>query len=420
MEHAPDKISYEDLGKWLRRVRTQNHKTQDEIGREYFHVHRSVYSKYETGKARPQSWQDIETFAQAFHENVEDVWDKVSIAIPDTSALLKNKHLLLMLLEDYDQVVIPNTVTIELSSLKNQNRNRGLGRDAWLVLSQINACLTEYPERVSIEDSGFFQEPDNDHRIIALAQKLSKKVIGDVVIINDDIDFPLAYDKSIKLADYIIGREKATDFQTLLDLDKEYRNFQKYGKQQLNLNAYLVDGSTLLIHCIRNRKVPAEERYRKLHWLIAHGADINKNDNSKYCLPPLAHCIQINDRKAFNILLNAGCDYNKASRDETTAGYLKLGKINEGNTPLMIACWHGKMWYVQTLCQRPGISLNQQDSNGFTAMMKCAVAGGRRKKAGKSYANYENLYRYLLHRGADPLIRDRNNKTAKDWWENPE
>lgn len=420
MEQASGKIPYADLGKWLRRVREKHHLTQQHVAEKYFHVERSVYSKYENGRVRPPVWQYVADFARDYGENVEDIRKKVSIAIPDTSALLKNKRLLSMLLEDYDQVVIPNTVTIELSSLKNKNRNRGLGRDAWLVLSQINACLTEYPERVSIEDSGFFQEPDNDHRIIALARKLSKKVIGDVVIINDDVDFPLAYDKSIKLADYIIGREKTTDYQTLLDLDKEYRNFQKYGKQQLNLNAYLVDGSTLLIHCIRNRKVPAEERYRKLHWLIAHGADINKNDNSKYCLPPLAHCIQINDRKAFNILLNAGCDYNKASRDETTASFLKLGKINEGNTPLMIACWHGKMWYVQTLCQRPEISLNQQDSNGFTALMKCAVAGGRLKKAGKPYSKYENLYRYLLHQGADPLIRDRNNKTAKDWWDNPE
>ena len=84
---------------------------------------------------------------------------------------------------------------------------------------------------------------------------------------------------------------------------------------------------------------------------MEYGADIDKNDNARYCLPPLAHCVQIDDWRAFQILLEAGCDYNKASRDERMASYMKVGKLNEGNTPLMIACWSGRRKYVEKLCR---------------------------------------------------------------------
>lgn len=89
----------------------------------------------------------------------------------------------------------------------------------------------------------------------------------------------------------------------------------------------------------------------------------------------------------------------------------------------MIACWSGRRKYVEKLCSYSDISLNQQDSNGYTALIKCAVARYNRKKARKSYGVNESLFRYLQKRGADPLIRDRNNHTAQDWWkraDNPE
>ena len=119
----------------------------------------------------------------------------------------------------------------------------------------------------------------------------------------------------------------------------------------------------------------------------------------------------------FRTLLEYGCDFNKGSRDERTYSHMKIGKLNEGNTPLMIACWQGLKRFAEQLCALPGISLNQQDSNGYTALIKCAVQRYNRKKAGKPYAVQEELYRYLISKGADQLIRDRNNETAQDWWE---
>ena len=70
---------------------------------------------------------------------------------------------------------------------------------------------------------------------------------------------------------------------------------------------------------------------------------------------------------------------------------------------------------MKILCEKEGISLNQQDSNGYTALMKCAVQRYNRMKRGQDAPINEELYDYLISRGADTLIRDRNNHTAADW-----
>lgn len=83
----------------------------------------------------------------------------------------------------------------------------------------------------------------------------------------------------------------------------------------------------------------------------------------------------------------------------------------------MIACWHGRKRFVKKLCQLPDLSLNQQDSNGYTALHKCAVQRYNRRREQKDTAVSGYIYRYLLAiPRVDTLIRDRNNKTAKDWW----
>lgn len=440
LEIDKDKIDYESLGKWLRRIRKKHGLTQEEVASQYFHVSRTVYLKYEKGTVRLPDWQCVEDFAKAFNENPEELKKKISVAIPDTCALMKNKRLLHMLLEDYNEVVIPTTVITELMFRKNHallDRDR---RAAWQMMANIDYYATEYADRFKRVDNEGYRIPEevratgdqriiNDYRVMQLAGELGKKTIGDVEIITDDVDITSKFPKAVKLNDYVIRRNRTTDYEEILDLDQEYTEFRFYEKElkHLDLNAYLPDGMTLLISCIRcrtkdkseqlGRQVPESAKYRKLTWLIEHGADINKNDNSRYCLPPLAHCVQIDDWKAFHMLLDAGADFNKASRDETTASYMKVGKLNEGNTPLMIACWAGKKKYAEKLCGLPGISLNQQDSNGYTALIKCAVQRYHRLQSGKPVVVNEHLYHLLLERGADPLIRDRNNRTAKDWWE---
>lgn len=160
------------------------------------------------------------------------------------------------------------------------------------------------------------------------------------------------------------------------------------------------DGNTLLISCIRSKH---SFKYEKLELLIDSGkCDLNKTDNAKYFLTPLSHCIQINDFRTFCLLLEHGADYNKGSIKETESRFIK-GR-NEGNTPLMIACWHGRKRFVEKLCAYHDIGLNQQDSNGYTPLMKSAIKRNL------------DIYNYLLSfPRTDIFIRDRNNHCA-DWF----
>ena len=437
----PEEIDYLSLGKALRRIRTNAGKNQAEVAK-LFNVSRTVYTKYETGSVKPKK-EDLRRFAKEFNVNFEELMKKTSIAIPDTCALLKNKRLLHMLLEDYDQIVIPTTVMRELSYLKTKKSTpleRKQSRAAWQAMANLDFYLQEYPDRIRRVNNESYKIPEsvpsvrnmvNDHLVMALAKDLEKKTIGDVVIVHDDVDFSVYEGKAIKIDEYIATRGKLINYTTIIDLNMEFDHLEYYQKiiKTLDLNAYLTDGMTLLISTITcndpdrieergGRRIPEQKVIKKVKFLLENGADPNKNDNGRYCHSPLAHSIQVRDYYGFEIfklLLDRGCDFNKAARDERTASYLKVGKLNEGNTPLMIACFLAKKKFVKMLCEKEGISLNQQDSNGYTALIKCAVQRYNRKKKGLDAPINEEIYEYLISRGADTLIRDRNNHTAADW-----
>ena len=440
-EEAIEEIDYLSLGKAMRKIRTAAGMKQEEAAK-IFHVSRTVYTKYETGTVKPNQ-EGLEAFAERFNVSFDELLKKVSIAIPDTCALLKNKRLLHMLLEDYDQVIIPTTVMRELSfrkTLKSTPKQRKTAKVAWQVMANIDYYLEEYKDRVKRMDNENYKIPEsipdvrnmiNDHKVMAMVKGLEKKVVGDVVIIHDDVDFSVHDGKAMKIDDYIAKRSKLIDYTSIIDLDMEFDHLEYFREivSTQDLNAYLPDGMTLLISTIKcndpekveergGRRIPNQKVIKKVKFLLDHGVDLNKNDNGRYCLPPLAHSIQTREYYGFHIfkiLLEAGCDFNKAARDERTASYMKAGKLNEGNTPLMIACFHAKKKFVKMLCEKDGISLNQQDSNGYTALIKCAVQRYKRIKRGQDVSIYEELYDYLISRGADTLIRDRNNHTAADW-----
>ena len=437
----PEEIDYVSLGKTLRKYRTMAGMNQAEAAK-IFKVSRTVYTKYEAGTVRPKK-EDLREFAKEVNISFDELLKKTSIAIPDTCALLKNKRLLHMLLEDYKEVVIPTTVMRELSYQKTKKstpQERKQSRAAWQVMANLDYYLQEYPDRIRRVNNESYKIPEsvpsvrnmvNDHRVMALAKDLEKKGSGDVVIIHDDVDFSVYDGSAIRIDDYVAKRSKLVDYTSIIDLDMEFDHLEYYQKivKTLDLNAYLPDGMTLLISTITcndtdkieergGRRIPDPKVIKKVKFLLENGADPNKNDNGRYCHSPLAHSIQVRDYYGFEIfklLLDAGCDFNKAARDERTASYLKVGKLNEGNTPLMIACFLAKKKFVKMLCEREGISLNQQDSNGYTALIKCAVQKYNRKKRGLDAPINEELYEYLISRGADTLIRDRNNHTAADW-----
>ena len=323
-EEPKEEVDYVSLGKAMRKIRTAAGMKQEEAAK-IFMVSRTVYTKYETGTVKPNP-EGLQAFAKRFNVSFDELLKKVSIAIPDTCALLKNKRLVHMLLEDYDQVVVPTTVMRELSYRKTQKgtpQERKTSKVAWQVMANLDYYFQEYPDRIRREDNEGYKIPEsvpdvrnmiNDHKVMALAKDLEKKVVGDVIIIHDDVDFSVHDGKAMKIDDYVAKRSKLIDYTSIIDLDMEFDHLEYYQKivGTLDLNAYLPDGMTLLISTIKcndpekieerdGRRIPDQKVIKKVKFLLENGADPNKNDNGRYCLPPLAHSIQTREYYGFDI-----------------------------------------------------------------------------------------------------------------------
>lgn len=366
----------------------------------------------------------------------------------DTSTLLRNMRLINLLLESYSCVIIPDVVSLELSGFKGTKITRSSSAQekrrkkiASQVMSMIEEYEAKYKGRVLRKSTKHYNVDGNmgisekDQRIIELAKDIRKQTSRMVDIIQADKDFAHLVDETVNavyLDEYMARRSKIDgDYQLVLDFDEVFDHLERYdiAAKKMDLDAYLPDGMTLLISCIRcndpkkvekrgGRIIPESLIQRKMLFLLEHGADPNKTDSHQYCHTPLEHCIErFNpDFKEFCILLEHGADYNKGSVDETQPGDKRMSEINEGNTPLMIACFLGKEKYVKKLCSLPGICINSQDCNGFTPLIKCAVARWKWRNQGKPYDRFEAIYRFLINEmHADTLIRDRNNRTAQDW-----
>lgn len=434
----------------IKRYRKEAGMTQEVLA-EKAHMQRSTISKYEKGVLTP-TLDNLEEIEKALELKSGTLAQKAAIAIPDTSALMKNKRLINLLLEDYSLVVIPDIVIIELSGFKNlkinyhskpkDKRNKKLASQ---VMSMIEEYLIKYKNKVIKSNTKHYDVSKNngvserDQRIVELAKDIKKRYSRIVDIIHEDKDIPLLADDSIntlRLETYMARRfNMESNYKALLDLDLEFDRLDRYDMivSELDLNAYLPNGMTLLISTIRcNDPEKVEERggqiipepkiQAKIKFLLENGADVNKTDCHQYCHTPLEHCIERYNPnfKEFCVLLDYGADYNKCSMDETQPGHKRISEINEGNTPLMIACFLGKEEWVRKLCSYPDICINSQDCNGYTPLIKCAVARWNNKNQNRKTDNYERIYNFLkdeMH--ADALIRDRNNKTAQWWWECP-
>ena len=71
----------------------------------------------------------------------------------------------------------------------------------------------------------------------------------------------------------------------------------------------------------------------------------------------------------------------------------------------MVAAWHKRDKFVKALCDDPRISINQQDFNGYTALIKAAIKGSRK------------CCQILLEADADTRIVDHDDLTALDRFE---
>lgn len=440
------------IGMNIKRYRKEARMTQKDLADKTF-IQRPTISKYEKGILVPTP-DNLVAIEKAFKLKEGTLSHRVAIAIPDTSALMRNKRLINLLLEDYSQIIIPDIVILELSKFKNIRINfRSNAREkrdkkiASQTMSMIDEYLLKYKGKVIKKDTKHYDVSMNlgtserDQRIVELAKDMRIHTSRVIDIIHIDKDISLLADDSINaiyLEAYMAHRTNTeSNYQTILDFDLEFDHLERYdiAVSQMNLDVFLPDGMTLLISTIRcndpekieergGRIIPEVKIQNKIRFLLEHGADVNKTDSHQYCHTPLEHCIERHNPnfKEFCILLEHGADYNKCSVDETQPidTFKRLSEINEGNTPLMIACFLGKEKWVHKLCEYPDICVNSQDCNGYTPLIKSAVARWNRKNQGKNYDRYERIYHFLKEKmHADPLIRDRNNLTAEDWWNRP-
>lgn len=329
-------------------------------------------------------------------------------AVVDTSALLKNPQLVDELIQEYSHVVIPETVVNELDAIKDHNNN-GLAPKAWQILKSIGTSNDEVLAiRVAKGSDG-----NNDCKIIRVAEQAAEEFNCKVDLITYDAGFAARLNghatvRALFLEEYMLTKQNLIDIDSLRKLNNYYANSYDNVEQVLkiripnkdDINAYLPDGNTLIISAVRSKK-PLNQRKEKIRWLIAHGADVNRRDCGKYYFPPLSHSIQKDDFEIFKFLLHdCNANPNVGSRNPHDAG--KIRQKNDGNMPLMIAAWDNRVIYVKELIADERTSLNQQDGNGFTALIKAC------------YWGYTECSDLLTAAGADIKIVDRDGYTAAD------
>ena len=330
------------------------------------------------------------------------------IVVIDTSALLKNPQLIDELSKEYSRVIIPKIVVDELDNIKDHNTN-GLASKAWQLLKSIGGNENV----ITMDYTGEETDDNNDCKIIGVAEQAAEEFSCEADLITYDAGFAARLSghetvRALFLEEYMITKQNLMDINSLKKLNDyyadSYDDVERILKIKIpnadDINAYLPDGNTLIISVVRNKRMPMNQRQEKIKWLIAHGADVNRRDCGKYYFPPLSHSIQNWDFEMFKFLLHqCKANPNVGSRNPHDAG--KIRQKNDGNMPLMIAAWDNKLEYVRELIADERTSLNQQDGNGFTALIKACYWG---------WLECRDL---LIEAGADTKIVDRDGYTAE-------
>jgi len=399
----------------LKELREKNNCTMDEMAQKLAALdngiapNKSSISRVESGKTSEKTLNEMaRKYCQVFgmsEMQINQFMRGERIAVPDTSALFRNPQLIDELNAEYDKVIIPKVVIDELDHIKN-NRNTDTARakKAWEIIRGIS-----YGDRIILmEYTGNPSETNNDCRIIETAREAACKYSTKVDIITDDTDYSayLKGDEKVKavhVRDYMKKKQSFLDMGRMERFDSLYLDSYDGVDRPTSdeANGYLRDGNTLIVSAVRNNEATFEQRKNKILWLISCGADIDKRDNSRRYFPPLTHAVQKNDFEMVKFLLcECNANPNVGSRNPHDSGYLR--QKNEGNMPLMVAAFHGRASIVRLLCEDCRISINQQDSNGFTALMKACMNG------------YQACRGILEEHNADDRIVDINGMTAMD------
>ena len=401
------------LKKRMIELREKNGKSQAEMA-EIIGCNKSTLSRVEKigGDTR---YKTVRGFAEDYCDKFEMTPEQKNlfmrgekIVVIDTSALLKNPQLIDELCKEYSRIIIPKIVVDELDNIKDHNTKR-LASKAWQLLKSIGANT----DVITMDYTGEETDDNNDCKIIGVAEQAAEKYSSEVDLITYDAGFTARLSghetvRALFLEEYMTTKQNLVDINSLKKLNDYYADSYDDVESVLgikipnqdDINAYLPDGNTLIISVVRNKRMPMNQRREKIRWLMEHGAKIDRRDCGKYYFPPLSHSIQNGDFEMFKFLLHeCKANPNVGSRNPYDSG--KIRQKNDGNMPLMIEAWDNKLEYVRELIADERTSLNQQDGNGFTALIKACYWG---------WLECRDL---LIEAGADTKIIDHDGYTAE-------
>lgn len=335
--------------------------------------------------------------------------------IVDTSALFKRPDLLGELCEEYSCVVVPGFVIDELKYKKNNNLN-----DTGVLALDL---LTKIQRNEKIHIKSYSIPTTNETMIVDIAIAVSEEYCCDVDIITNDVDTALIIKGHITesspfnllfMEEYAAIKQGLVNMNVLNEINNYYADSYDNIEEILGItlpprndddwNCYLADGTTLIIAAVDCQDKPFNQRKEKIRWLIQNGADIDKRDSENKNFPPLTHAIKRHDYEMFSFLFfECGANPNVGSSNPYDVG--KIRQKNDGNMPLMVAAWENQINIVSDLCADKRVSLNQQDGNGFTALIKACHWGNKECR------------QIIEEAGADTTIIDHKGLSAEDHWD---
>ncbi|KAK1410045.1 hypothetical protein QVD17_36586 [Tagetes erecta] len=159
-----------------------------------------------------------------------------------------------------------------------------------------------------------------------------------------------------------------------------------------------------------------------LQYLIDSGCDINSRTTNKD-KTPLMICAKFKQGECLRVLIKAGADLglvnalgqsarsiaesNKWSSgfQQTVLNVIKDGMIPVSNnksifSPLIFVAFSGDIQALKAIVTRENINLNEQDSNGLSAVMVTAMQGN------------VDAFKVLVYSGADVKLTNKNGESA--------
>jgi len=331
-------------------------------------IARPGISNWENGKSEPSSSQLVQLsriFSVSTDEIVGNTTETKTVAVVDTSALIKRPSIIDELPSFFDEIIVPEVVISELNNLKDRGRS-SVKQRAWLIMKSINDKGEAFVFSPNIDDSG-----KNDEKIAAIAKQRAKSCpFDDVYVLSDDIWFqfltknqknlksltPVEYTEKFLCSGKNYDPIQSIEFASLVKC-KKLGLVKQFDISEVDVNlASPDDGLPPLIRAVRNRDLAMVK-----HILSLNEIDLNACDKHKYGFSAVHHATQLKSMEMIKLLVEAGADFDLGS----------MGK-NKGNTPLMVAAWSGFHEAVDYFVSQ-GACANQQDSNGFTPFTKACI-----------------------------------------------